>query len=103
MAQTSAAPVPHITEPRDRLFDLTAGPGRARADPVSTRDAVAGETPACWATSASLGRNFVSVPDTPASCPAIFGARRLARRPIPQAAHSFRPGNGRLGQRKTIS
>ena len=41
VAQPSAAPVPYITESRDRLFDLTAGPGRARADPVSTRDAVA--------------------------------------------------------------
>jgi hypothetical protein len=44
---------------------------------VSTRDAVAAETPACSATSASLGRNFVSVPDTPASLPAIFGARPI--------------------------
>ena len=51
--------------------------GRTRAEPVSTRGAVAGETPACWATSASLGRNFVSVPDTPASLPAIFGARPI--------------------------
>jgi len=47
---------------------------------VSTRDAVAGETPACSATSASLGRNFVSVPDTPASLPAIFGARPIGPR-----------------------
>ena len=46
--------------------------GRTRADPVSTRDAVAGETPACNATSASLGRNFVSAPGTPASSPAIY-------------------------------
>src|SRR5215471_6976129 len=60
--------------------------GRTLADPVSTRDAVAGDTPACWATSASLGRNFVSMPDTPASSPAIAGAGRFwpAGSPAPQ-------------------
>jgi hypothetical protein len=50
---------------------------------VSTRDAVAGETPACWATSASLGRNFVSVPDAPAFLPAIFGARPIGAQANP--------------------
>jgi hypothetical protein len=80
-------PVAHITEARDRLLDLTAGLRPYRAEPVSTRDAVAGETPACSATSASLGRHFVSVPDTPASLPAIFGARPIGPQANSQVAH----------------
>ena len=46
-----------------------------------------GETPACWATSASLGRNFVScpTPQPPGQPSSVPG--RLARRAIPQLAH----------------
>jgi hypothetical protein len=54
---------------------------------MSIRDAVAGETPACWATSVSLGPNFVSMPDTPASLLAIFGARPIGPQANSQVAH----------------
>src|SRR5216683_2765634 len=59
--------------------------GRTRADPVNTREAVAGDTPACRATSASLGLGLVCVPDTLASWPAMpiggIGPRAIRGRP----------------------
>lgn len=78
-------PVTHVTEARDGLFNLAAGSGRTRAEPVSTRDAVAGEPPACWATSACLGRNSMSVPDTPSLLASHDRCRPiLARKPFPK-------------------
>jgi hypothetical protein len=83
-AGSARRPVPHIAEARDHLFDLAAGlrPYPSGAGEHTRRGP--GETSACSATSASVGRNFVSVPGTPASLPAIFGPGRLAAGQFPR-------------------